>query len=69
MNETLKPIPLTITCEGSVIRVHGSVFDITILQTLAQRSDRTAIKNIQRVFQVDRDTAKVLMHAARKDTP
>jgi hypothetical protein len=68
MNENLKPIPLTITREGSMIRVHGSVLDITILQIFAQRRDRTAIKNIQRVFQVDRDTAKVLMHAARKDT-
>jgi hypothetical protein len=33
---------------------------------MAERSDRTAIKNIQRVWGVDRDTARLLMHAARE---
>jgi uncharacterized Zn finger protein len=62
----IKPIPLTITRDGDTIRVHGSVLDITLLTVVAERSDRTAIKNIARVWGVDRDTAKLLMLAARE---
>jgi uncharacterized Zn finger protein len=62
----IKPIPLTITRDGDTIRVHGSTLDITLLQVMAERSDRTAIKNIRRAWGVDRETAKLLMLAVRE---
>jgi uncharacterized Zn finger protein len=62
----INPIPLTITRDGDTIRVHGSVLEITLLEVMAERSDRTAIKNISRLWGVDRDTARLLMHAARE---
>ena len=63
---TGQPIPLTIRRDGNTLIVHGSALDITLLRVVAQRSDRTALKRIQHVWGVDRDTAKYLLLAARK---
>ena len=62
----IQPIPLTITRDGDTIRVHGSVFEITLLEVMAEYTDRTAIKHIRNLWGVDRDTARLLMRAARE---
>lgn len=46
--------------------LRASFLDIAILRTLSQATDRTALKNITRVFDVNRDVAKIPMHAGRK---
>lgn len=63
---TVTPIPLTITRDGDTLTVHGSALDIALLQSIGTyRTDRTALKHIQNVWGCDRDTARLLLTAAR----
>lgn len=63
---TITPIPLSITRDGDTVTVHGSAADITLLKILAIGPKRTALDRIQRIWDTDDGTARLLLRAARE---
>lgn len=64
-----QPVSMTITrVDDHTYQVHGSTIDVILLRILAERSDRTALKHIRRLWGVDLPTARLLMKAAREGT-
>lgn len=67
MSHTVTPIPLSITRDGDTITVQGSAADLALLRSIAELStDNLALPQIQHVWGCDRDTARLLLRAARE---
>lgn len=64
---TITPIPLSIHRDGDTLRLHGSAADIALLEAIGTyKTDRTALRRIQQIWDIDPGTARLLLRAARE---